>query len=76
MISKLIVNKFKGQIDFISKFKEGSTFFFTFEIEEGDQVAPITLKTTINIEHSIDPIVQDYKKESYIQTLMAFEIAF
>jgi signal transduction histidine kinase len=30
VISKLIVNKFGGYIDFISKFKKGSTFFYTF----------------------------------------------
>jgi signal transduction histidine kinase len=32
VISKLIVSKFNGVIDFFSKFKHGSTFFFTFEI--------------------------------------------
>ena len=35
VICKLIVNKFDGDIDFISKHKRGSTFFFTFEIDEG-----------------------------------------
>ena len=33
VISKLIVTKFQGQIDFISEFKKGSIFFYTFEIE-------------------------------------------
>lgn len=33
VISKLIVERFNGCIDFISKFKHGSTFFYTFEIE-------------------------------------------
>ena len=33
VISKLIVEKFNGTIDFISQYKEGSTFFFSFEIE-------------------------------------------
>ena len=33
MISKLIVEKFNGKIDFVSTFKKGSTFFFTFELE-------------------------------------------
>ena len=33
VISKLIVEKFNGMIDFISKWKKGTTFFFTFEIE-------------------------------------------
>ena len=30
VISKLIVSKFNGQIDFISKYEKGSTFFYTF----------------------------------------------
>jgi signal transduction histidine kinase len=34
VISKLIVSKFNGYIDFISKYEHGSTFFFTFEIED------------------------------------------
>ena len=34
VISKLLVNKFKGEIDFRSKWKRGSTFFFTFETKE------------------------------------------
>ena len=31
VISKLIVTKFNGYIDFVSKYKKGSTFFYTFE---------------------------------------------
>ena len=31
VISKMIVNKFNGQIDFASIYKEGTTFYFTFE---------------------------------------------
>ena len=33
-ISKLITKEFNGTIDVISKYKEGSCFCFTFEIEE------------------------------------------
>ena len=33
VISKMIVNKFNGEINFMSKYKKGSTFFFTFEHE-------------------------------------------
>jgi len=33
VISKLIAQKFNGVVDFVSKHKEGSTFFFTFELE-------------------------------------------
>ena len=31
VISRLIVAKFDGYIDFISTFKKGSSFYFTFE---------------------------------------------
>ena len=34
VISKLIVGKFKGYIDFISKYNKGSTFFFMFQLEK------------------------------------------
>jgi signal transduction histidine kinase len=33
VISKLIVQKFNGCIDFFSEYQKGSTFFFTFELE-------------------------------------------
>jgi K+-sensing histidine kinase KdpD len=39
VICKLIVNKFDGKIDFISKYKKGSTFFFTFKLEPVNQIA-------------------------------------
>ena len=38
VICKLIVEKFEGNIDFISKYKKGSTFFFTFKLEETDEI--------------------------------------
>jgi K+-sensing histidine kinase KdpD len=38
VICKLIVNKFDGKINFISKFKKGSTFFFTFKLEPISQI--------------------------------------
>lgn len=31
VISKMIVNKFCGEIDFTSVYKKGTTFYFTFE---------------------------------------------
>jgi two-component system sensor histidine kinase KdpD len=34
VISRLIVGKFNGIIDFVSKHKKGSTFYFTFEVDE------------------------------------------
>jgi two-component system sensor histidine kinase BarA len=36
VISKLIVSKFNGFIDFVSKYKKGSTFFYTIEVEKFD----------------------------------------
>lgn len=33
VISKMIVLKFNGTIDFISNWKKGSNFFYTFEME-------------------------------------------
>jgi K+-sensing histidine kinase KdpD len=47
-VSKLIVNKFNGKIDFISKFRKGSTFFFTFEIEEVDLINKEYVENTQN----------------------------
>ena len=35
----MIANKFGGIIDFVSKYKKGSTFFFTFEVDEFDYTA-------------------------------------
>jgi K+-sensing histidine kinase KdpD len=37
VISKLIVNKFDGHINFFSEQNKGSNFFFTFEIKEFDR---------------------------------------
>jgi signal transduction histidine kinase len=34
VISKLIVDNFSGNIDFVSTFGKGSCFWFTFEIEK------------------------------------------
>ena len=34
VISKLIVEKFEGYIDFVSKYQQGSTFFYTFRVED------------------------------------------
>lgn len=34
MISKLLVTEFDGEIDFDSVWKEGSTFFFTFKLND------------------------------------------
>ena len=38
VISKLIVEKFNGKIDFISKYKKGTTFFFSIQLESVDQL--------------------------------------
>ena len=36
-ISRMIVSKFDGVIDFRSKYKKGSTFWFTFKLEPDQQ---------------------------------------
>ena len=36
VISKLIVEKFTGEINFFSKYKKGTTSFYTFEIEKAN----------------------------------------
>jgi K+-sensing histidine kinase KdpD len=38
VICKLIVEKFEGKIDFISKYNTGSTFFFSIKIDEIESV--------------------------------------
>ena len=35
-ISKLIVEKFGGSINFFSKYKKSTTFFYSFEVVEYD----------------------------------------
>jgi K+-sensing histidine kinase KdpD len=49
VISKLIVSKFDGIIDFVSKYKEGSTFFYTIVLnppEDGGSQVPTNQKET------------------------------
>ena len=36
VISKMIVKKFNGMIDFISEYEKGTTFYYTFETEDFD----------------------------------------
>ena len=41
-ISKQIVTKFNGSLDFVSKYEIGSTFFFSFDLEsDNEQVQEI-----------------------------------
>ena len=37
VISKMIVEKFNGKINFFSKYKQGTTFFYSFDVLEMDQ---------------------------------------
>jgi signal transduction histidine kinase len=41
VICKMIVNKFDGYIDFVSKYKKGSTFFFTMKLDVLDQISEV-----------------------------------
>ena len=38
VISKLIAQKFGGDVDFYSKYLRGSTFFYTMQLEKADKV--------------------------------------
>ena len=66
VICKLIVNKFDGQIDFISKYKVGSTFFFTFEVDDPELLPPQSRQTLTNVLHEVEPLIQDYQKIPFI----------
>lgn len=54
MISKMIVSNFNGIINFVSEFKKGSIFYFTFEIEEflQEELSPRNLAKLLNDEMS------------------------
>ena len=34
VISKMIIEKFDGVINFVSKWKKGTSFFFTIEVQD------------------------------------------
>jgi signal transduction histidine kinase len=52
MISKMIVEKYGGEIRFISKLKKGSKFSFTFYLEENDEP---DMNYESEFGHSIQP---------------------
>ena len=61
VISKMIVQKFNGIINFVSKWKKGSTFFFTFEIEpynSGDE-AKVESNTSQPVAETIEVMLSD-----------------
>lgn len=63
VICKMIVNKFDGHIDFVSKYKRGSTFFFTMKLDEIDQISEIQQKDTgIEIKESKEVKIFDSSK--------------
>jgi hypothetical protein len=50
----LIVNKFGGYIDFISKYRKGSTFFYTFSTEphfkkQHNEIPKVVAKMTVDL---------------------------
>ena len=55
LISKLIVEKFNGKINFISKYNKGTTFFFDFEIQAIDmmQKAELLVKSANKLPKQI-----------------------
>ena len=53
VVSKLICNHYGGDIDFISKYKRGSTFFFKFKLDKDLQNSMIHYKTA-NCKSSIN----------------------
>ena len=58
VLSKLIVEKFDGKIDFISEFQKGTTFFMTFDIEtvnEKDLLSDNILNTEADFKNEIIP---------------------
>ena len=59
-LSKLIVKKFNGDIDFVTKHKRGSTFFFTFQIEE-EKMGPPKLNPSYNLGSTISFAVSNQK---------------
>ena len=71
VICKLIVNKFGGEVDFFSKYKKGSTFFFTFETEEID-IQPIQSRLDTEVAQN-NRIMTENKGLSIMQTLLSLE---
>ena len=49
VISKMIVTQFEGTIDFISKYEEGSTFYFTFKLENCEDTIATVKRYNTNI---------------------------
>ena len=69
VISKLIVNKLGGNIDFISKYRKGSTFFYTIQLEE-EQINSKKIVQLLEIQQSCDLV---FDKKSSV-SLMKFDI--
>lgn len=47
-ISREIANKYNGNVTFLSKYKEGSTFTFSFELEEFEE--PTGINSTLGVQ--------------------------
>ena len=56
VISKMIVTKFNGYIDFVSKYKKGSTFFYTFETQEHSEEFAQSIMRAFSLPKSIESI--------------------
>ena len=66
-ISKLIVHKFDGHIDYISKPEKGSTFFYTFRVDPYSQY-----EANVHIDSICEKIDSSLRNE---QPMMAITIA-
>ena len=52
----MIVTKFNGYIDFVSKYKKGSTFFYTFETQEHSEEFAQSIIRAFSLPKSIESI--------------------
>lgn len=78
VICKMIVEQFKGRIDFRSVYNRGSTFFYQFELEgfsDNDIQAAMRSELNFNCVPSFQPLEVDRKATfSFIDTYAKFQV--
>jgi len=75
VICQMIVKKFNGTIDFVSEFNKGSTFYYTFELEdicESDCNSNQRKESLMSIPSYVSKVHIDYK-ENLIKKTLAFQ---